>query len=114
MSNHENFIEPEVIPVNKSHIAKIWKTAGILAIITIVEYVFAFNMDIGNLLITIFILLTLVKAYFIVSEFMHLKHESKALNISMAWPIVFVFWLILAMMMEANFIENDINAWWPN
>ena len=112
MGHQENFIEPEVIPVDKKHIAKIWKTAAILAVVTIVEYIFAFNMDMGNTLITIFILLTLVKAYFIVSEFMHLKYEAKGLNISLTWPIVFIFWLILALVMEANYIENDINAWW--
>ena len=112
MGNHNNFVEPEVTPVDPKNIAKIWKTAGILAVVTIIEYIFAFNMAMGTALITIFILLTLVKAYFIIAEFMHLKYESKALNISLVWPIIFILWLILAMMMEANFMEDDILNWW--
>ena len=112
MGHHNNFVEPEVTPVDPKNIAKIWKTAGILALVTLIEYVFAFNMAMGNALITIFILLTLVKAYFIIAEFMHLKYEAKALNISLVWPIVFIFWLILALLMEANFMENDILNWW--
>ena len=112
MSSHSNIVEPEVIPVNKAHVAKIWKTAGILAIITAFEYLLAFTMPMGTLLITAFILLTLLKAYFIVAEFMHMKHESKALIISLSWPVIFVLWLILALIWEANFIENDILSWW--
>jgi caa(3)-type oxidase subunit IV len=112
MSDHNLQVEPKVTPRNSKQISKIWKTAGLLAIITAIEYLFAFTMEMGTLLITIFILLTLVKAYFIIAEFMHLKHESKALNISLAWPIVFVFWLILALLMEANYIEDDILTWW--
>ena len=112
MSSHSNFVEPEVIPVDKAHVAKIWKTAGILAVITGFEYLLAFTVGMGTMLITAFILLTLLKAYYIISEFMHLKYESKALIGSLVWPIVFVLWLILALIMEANFIEDDILSWW--
>ena len=112
MSSHSNFVEPEVIPVDKAHVAKIWKTAGILAFVTAIEYVLAFTVGMGTMLITAFILLTLVKAYYIISEFMHLKYETTGLIASLAWPIVFVLWLILAMIMEANYIEDDILSWW--
>lgn len=112
MSSHNNFVEPEVIPADKAHIAKIWKTAGILALVTIIEYIFAFNVGMGTMLITIFILLTLVKAYYIISEFMHLKYEAKSLASSLSWPIIFILWFILAMIMEANYLEDDILSWW--
>jgi cytochrome c oxidase subunit IV len=112
MSIPSKFIDPEVIPVDKAHIAKIWRTAGILALITAFEYLLAFTVGMGTMLITAFILLTLLKAYYIVSEFMHLKHESKALIGSLSIPIIFILWLVLAMIMEANYIEDDILNWW--
>jgi len=112
MSSHSNTIEPTIIPVDKAHVAKIWKTAGILAVVTAFEYLLAFTMGMGTLLITAFILLTLVKAYYIISEFMHLKYETTGLIISLSWPIIFILWLILALIMEANYIENDILNWW--
>lgn len=112
MGHHTETVEHEVIPVDKAKVAKIWKTAGILALVTIIEFVFAFTIGRGPLLITIFVLLTLVKAFYIVSEFMHLGHEAKALKLSVLLPIIFLLWLILASLMEADAILKAIQAFW--
>lgn len=87
----------QVIPVDKAKIWGIWKVAIILAVITAIEYLFAFTMEAGMLRTVIFIGLTIVKAFFIVSEFMHLGHEVKGLIYSIIFPMMFIIWLIVAL-----------------
>lgn len=87
----------QVQPVDRAKIMGIWKVAGILALITAIEYVFAFSMDAGTLRSAIFIGLTIVKAFYIVSEFMHLGHEVKGLIYSIILPMMFIVWLIVAL-----------------
>ncbi|WP_286757214.1 MULTISPECIES: cytochrome C oxidase subunit IV family protein [Roseivirga] len=84
-------------PADRSKILGIWKIAGILAFVTAIEYVFAFTMDAGTLRSAIFIGLTIVKAFYIVSEFMHLGHEVKGLIYSIILPMIFIVWLIVAL-----------------
>lgn len=86
----------------------IWKTFWILSAITSLEFLIAFTMDHGFLKISIFIILTVVKAFYIVGEFMHLKHEAKSLIWSILVPIVFVAWLILALLLEGQAIFDAI------
>ena len=86
-----------VQPVDKAKIRGIWRVALILAIVTAIEYAFAFAMDAGMLRTVIFIGLTIVKAWFIVSEFMHLGHEVKGLIYSIILPMMFIIWLIVAL-----------------
>jgi len=109
---HEEIAPVQVVPADKATIWKIWKTALILAFITAVEFGFAFTMERGVLLTIIFIVLTLVKAFFIVAEFMHLKHEAKALIWSILLPIIFLCWLILAMKIEGNAIFDALVSIW--
>lgn len=82
----------------------IWKTFYILSILTAVEFLIAFTLHHGYLKISIFILMTLVKAFYIVGEFMHLKHEVKSLIWSIIVPCVFVIWLLVALIWEGGAI----------
>jgi len=86
-----------VQPAQRSVIMGIWKIALFMFLITAVEYVFAFLMDAGTLRSVIFIGLTIWKAFFIVSEFMHLGHEVKGLMYSVILPMIFIVWLIVAL-----------------
>ncbi|WP_025762899.1 cytochrome C oxidase subunit IV family protein [Dyadobacter tibetensis] len=86
----------------------IWKTFWILLILTALEFLIAFTVPHGTLKITIFIVMTIVKAFYIVGEFMHLKHETKSLIWSILVPIVFVAWLILALLLEGNAVFDAI------
>ncbi|MBU1823007.1 MAG: cytochrome C oxidase subunit IV family protein, partial [Bacteroidetes bacterium] len=52
----------------------------------------------------LFVGLTIVKAFYIVGEFMHLKHEVKSLIWSILIPCIFVVWLLLALMLEGGSI----------
>ena len=100
----EQVVAVEVKPVNKKKVKKLWKIALILGIITAIEFVMAFTLPRGALLYAGFIGLTLVKAFYIVSEFMHLKYEVKALIWSILLPIIFVIWLIVALLAEGGSI----------
>ena len=104
MSSEE--VHVVVQPEDKAKIRKIWKVALILGIVTVIEFIFAFTMTRGPLLIGIFVGLTLVKAFYIVSEFMHLKYEVKVLIWSILIPLIFVAWLILALLIEGDAITQ--------
>lgn len=79
--SHEETNNVQVIPEDKEKTKKIWKVAGILAVVTIIEFIFAFTLPRGIILVSIFLGLTVVKAFYIVAEFMHLKHEQKGFNL---------------------------------
>ncbi|EIM76627.1 hypothetical protein A3SI_09188 [Nitritalea halalkaliphila LW7] len=91
-----------VIPRDEAKIVKIWKTAGILLALTLVEFVFAFNMERGILLYLIFIALTIWKAKYIMMDFMHLGEEAKPLFYSIVVPLIFLVWLAIALVKEGS------------
>lgn len=102
MSVQDNKSTLEVFPRNEEKIKKIWKTALILFAITSVEFVLAFTMERGILLYFIFIALTIWKARFIMLEFMHLGHEVKPLFYSIMVPLIFLIWLVIALVKEGS------------
>jgi cytochrome c oxidase subunit IV len=99
-SHHQTALQPQ--PVNKEKIRKLIRIAVILGIITSIEFFLALAMPRGMLLYMVFILLTLVKAFYIVSEFMHLKYEVKILVWTIIVPLIFVIWLIVALIAEGG------------
>jgi cytochrome c oxidase subunit IV len=82
----------------------IWRTFIILCVITAFEFLIAFTMPANGLRIAIFVGMTIVKAFYIVAEFMHLKHEVKSLIWAILLPIIFVIWLLIALMYEGGSI----------
>lgn len=87
---------------NEEKIKKIWKTAGILLAITVVEFIMAFTMDRGILLYGLFIALTIWKAKYIMMEFMHLGDEVKSLFYSIIVPLIFLVWLVIVLFKEGS------------
>lgn len=104
----ENHGGLEVVPPNKEKIKRIWTVTAILAGWTAVEFIVAFNLDSGFLKTSIFVVLTIVKAFYIVGEFMHLKHEVKSLIWSILLPCVFVLWLIGALLIQGTAIFDAL------
>lgn len=104
--NEQENIEATIIPVDKAKIKKIWKVTVILAVITIFEFFIALMFPgEGGILKTItFITMTLVKAGYIVSEFMHLGYEKKSLIYSILIPCILFLWLILALLIQGSAI----------
>ena len=94
----------KVLPPNKEKIRRLWTIAGILGVITCVEFAIAFLWPDGALKIALFVGLTIVKAFYIVSEFMHLGHEVKVMIWSILLPLIFVIWLILALFIQGDSI----------
>ncbi len=95
-----------VQPINKDKVRQIWRVAIILGIVTSIEFVIAFTMDSGVLRTSLFVGLTIVKAFYIVSEFMHLKYERKVLIWTILIPTIFVIWLIISLIYEGGAIYN--------
>lgn len=102
MALQDNKSALEVIPRDNEKIKKIWKTAGILLAITLVEFVMAFTMERGLLLYFLFIALTIWKAKYIMMEFMHLGEEAKPLFYSIIVPLIFLVWLVIALVKEGT------------
>ena len=97
-----------VIPPDKERIKKLWTVALILLVITILEFTVAFTIphEMKNLRVWTFILMTIVKAAYIVGEFMHLRHEAKVLIWSILIPMVFVIWMLVAFVYEGMAIAD--------
>lgn len=85
--------------------AAVWRATIIMAVVTVLEVTAALNWPDGwprMLLNLLFILMSAVKAFFIIGEFMHLKYEVRALIISIIAPCFFLIWFIIAFMWEGS------------
>lgn len=100
MAHAENESHVTVLPPNKEKIKKLWTVAGILGLITAFEFLIAFTMHHGPLKTAIFIAMTIVKAAYIVGEFMHLRYEVKVLFWSILIPLIFIVWMLVAFIYE--------------
>lgn len=89
--------------------AQIWKTFWILLAFTLVDIALYFIIDPSMVRNWIFIILGVVKAFFIVSIFMHMKFERKFLTWMIVTPMVLVIYLITLMVIEAKFVDNNVN-----
>ena len=100
----------------KSNTQKIWGVLVFLTVVTAVEvflgitkpHLLTENSFLGmKLLNWIFIILTLVKAYYIAWDFMHLRDEKNALRRAIVWtPIFLVAYLAFILLVEGNYIYN--------
>jgi len=98
----------------KSNITKIWGIFTFLSIITIVEVAFGIikpelltnNTFLAmKLLNWVFIILTLVKAYYITWDFMHMRDEVKSLRRAVVWTTIFLLcYLVLILLIEGDYI----------
>jgi cytochrome c oxidase subunit 4 len=102
---------------HKSHTKLIWKVFAILSIITIVEVLLGISkpdfLHLTNFLGTsllniIFLVLTLVKAYYITWFFMHMADEKKNLRRAVVWTAIFLIsYLATLLLIEGSYI-NDV------
>ncbi len=85
--------------------AQIWKTFWILFALTVIDIVlyFIFISNHSMLKNWMFILLGIVKAYYIVGIFMHMKFERKTLMYTIIIPMVFVIFFITLMIIEGDY-----------
>ena len=97
----------------KSNQSKIWGVLIFLSIVTIIEVVLGIvkpevlmNTFLGAKIINwIFIILTLVKAYYIAWDFMHLRDETSGLQASIVITLLFLIaYLAFILLVEGNYI----------
>src|SRR6187397_1229651 len=100
MAHHSHEPQVIVLPPDKEKIKKLWTVAGILGVITAFEFLVAFSMGHGPLKTSIFVVMTIVKAAYIVGEFMHLRYEVKVLFWSILIPLIFIVWMLVAFIYE--------------
>lgn len=107
-THHEETRHVTVIPPDKEKIRKLWRVAGILGLITAIEFAVAFLVphEFQNTRVWLFIAMTIVKAAYIVGEFMHLRHEAKVLIWAILIPMIFVVWLLIALVYEGMAISD--------
>jgi cytochrome c oxidase subunit IV len=93
-------------PIAPAQTKAIWRTFWILLAITALEFLIAFQVSPEHKLTKagIFIVMTIVKAFYIIGEFMHLKHEVKSLIWTILVPVLFVVWLIIALVYEGGLL----------
>ena len=99
----------------KSNTQKIWGVLVFLTIVTVIEVALGIvkpesmmakflGMKILN---WVFIILTIVKAYYITWDFMHMRDETKALRRMVVWTAIFLIcYLIFILLQEGGYIET--------
>jgi positive regulator of sigma E activity len=119
----------------KSNTTKIWGVLILLTIVTGVEVALGiykphalsmplmspfeggFIATLGNILFSpliymkslnlIFIVLTIVKAYYITWDFMHMRDETKWLRRLVVWTVVFLIcYLLFILLLEGGYVES--------
>jgi len=99
----------------KSNITKIWGVLLLLTIVTVVEVALGIVKPeslmakfLGmKLLNWIFIILTIVKAYYITWDFMHMRDEKASLRRMVVWTAVFLIcYLVFILLQEGGYIES--------
>jgi len=99
---------------HESNTKRIWMVFGLLSVVTIVEVIFGiykpkalyFTEVLGmNLLNWLFIILTIVKAYYIMWAFMHLEGEKSSFRWSIVGPLVFlILYLCFIVLIEGAYV----------
>lgn len=97
----------------KSNTQKIWGVLILLSIVTAIEVILGIYKPSAllapflgmKLLNWIFIILTIVKAYYITWDFMHMRDETKALRRVVVWTAVFLIcYLVFILLQEGGYI----------
>ena len=109
MDNHSHTSEITYHPEHASGTSHILKTTIILSVITIIELGFGFLMyftefpDWLDLAIKgVIIILSLAKAFYIVSVFMHLGDEIRNMIMTIVVPLMLFVWFIAAFLWDGS------------
>lgn len=121
MSQHT--ISPEIsfAPDHGGGTGRIWKVFILLSVLTIIELGLGLaiyrihkgehpNMSLVLAFKGLVCILTLFKAYYIVSVFMHLGDEIRNFIMTIVMPLVLFVWFIIAFLYEGNSWKNLRNT----
>jgi cytochrome c oxidase subunit IV len=101
---------------------KVTRTTILLSVITIIELLFGFSIyfihkgENPNASLVLFFkgmvcILTLAKAYYIVSVFMHLGDEIRNMIMTIVVPLMLFIWFIIAFISDGNSYKNLRNTY---
>ena len=100
------------------NVKRIWKTFWVLLIITIIELglgLFLYATDFSNSLDLavkgVIVILSLAKAFYIVSIFMHLGDEIRNMIMSIVVPLLLFIWFIAAFLWDGSSYKNLRNKY---
>ena len=103
---------------DNSNVKRIWLVFGLLSIVTIVEVILGIvkpdSLHLVNFLGTsllnwIFIILTLVKAYYITWTFMHMEGEKTWFRRAVVWTAVFlIIYLVTLLLIEGDYLHSTL------
>ncbi|XVJ67105.1 MAG: cytochrome C oxidase subunit IV family protein [Lacibacter sp.] len=114
---------PHDAPTDESK-KRIWRTTLILSVITLVELAFGywiyimhkspdFNHTLVYFLKGVIIILSLAKAVYIVSIFMHLGDEIRNMIMTIVVPLLLFVWFIIAFLWDGVSWKNLRNEYAP-
>ena len=106
----------------EENVKRIWKTFWVLLFITVIELGMGFtiyfihkNPDFSHSLVLgikgAIVILSLEKAFYIVSIFMHLGDEIRNMIMTIAVPIMLFIWFITAFLWDGNSYKNLRNTY---
>src|SRR5882762_2696018 len=103
-------------PVAHFDTKPIWRTFWILLGITMVELILAtihLKTDFPPKYVVngIYLILTCAKAFYIIAEFMHLRHELKNLIMTIGITALLFVWFIIAFLWEGDSYKNLRNRY---
>ena len=119
MSAQSSSAEITFHPEHSGGTKRIWKIFWVLSVLTIIELGLGYFMyaQHGHLSYAVVIttkcvigILTLLKAYYIVSVFMHLGDEVRNLIMTIVVPLVLFVWFIIAFLADGNSWKNLKNT----
>ena len=110
VTHHGHAAEPEFST------KAIWRTFWILLIITCIELIIGMFIapkfyNIKIMFNILYIFLTLTKAFYIVAEFMHLRHEIKNLIMTIIVPLFLFVWFLAAFLWDGNSYRTNRNRY---
>ena len=117
----QHYENPEITfhPDHSGGTKKIWKIFWVLSALTIIElalgyFLYAKNGQLGDAAVLttkiVIGILTLAKAYYIVSVFMHLGDEVRNLIMTIVVPLVLFVWFIIAFLADGESWKNLRNT----
>lgn len=89
---------------NLSTFQKIWLPFIYLFVITALEFLIAFTVQDKAIKNPVFIFLTLLKAFYIMAYFMHLKFEKLNFAYAILVPCAFVVVLLIVLFYESSYM----------
>ena len=118
MDHFENTAEVTYHHEPSSGTGRIWKTFWILLVITMMElglgllmYATEFPHWVDMFIKGVIVILTLAKAFYIVSIFMHLGDEIRNMIMTIAVPLLLFVWFIAAFLWDGNEYKNLRNRY---